>query len=110
VTYEQWRTGDGNERVRMFLERLGDAETYLSFDIDCVDPAYAPGTGTPCCGGFTSAEVFGLLRQCAGLNLVGADVVEVLPALDHANITALLASHVIFEILALAAVRSAKGQ
>ncbi len=109
VTYEQWRTGDGPDRIRMFLERLGDAETYLSFDIDCVDPAYAPGTGTPCCGGFTSAEVFGLLRRCAGVNLVGADVVEVLPALDHANITTLLASHVIFEILALAAARSATG-
>ena len=104
VTYEQWRTGDGNDRVGAFIDRLGSDETYLSFDIDCVDPAYAPGTGTPCCGGFTSAEVFGLLRQSAGVNLVGADVVEVLPALDHADITSLLASHVIFEILSLAAV------
>ena len=83
--------------------RLGGDETYLTFDIDCIDPAFAPGTGTPCCGGFTSAEAFDLIRNCKGVNLVGADVVEVLPAMDPTKTTALLASHVIFEILALAA-------
>ncbi|HRP62177.1 MAG TPA: agmatinase [Phycisphaerales bacterium] len=105
ITLAEAATDDGLDRLEAFIERLGDRETYLTFDIDCVDPAYAPGTGTPCCGGFTSGEAFDLLRAFAGVNLVGADVVEVLPDRDHADITALLASHVIFEILALAAVR-----
>jgi len=105
VTYEQCTTDAGIERIEAFLDRLGDDETYLTFDIDCVDPAYAPGTGTPCCGGFTSAEAMDLLRVCAGVNLIGADVVEVLPDRDPGGITALLASHVMFEILALAALR-----
>ena len=103
VTYEQWRSSDGKDQIKQFLNRIGSDETYLTFDIDCIDPAFAPGTGTPCCGGFTSAEAFDLLRNCKCVNLVGADVVEVLPALDPTNTTALLASHVIFEILALAA-------
>ena len=60
--------------------------------------------GTPCCGGFSSAEALGLLRQCRGANIVGADVVEVLPDRDVGGITALLASHVLFEILSLDAV------
>ncbi|MHC4991228.1 MAG: agmatinase [Planctomycetota bacterium] len=104
VTMEQWRLHDGASRIKSFLERLGSDEVYLTFDIDSVDPAFAPGTGTPCCGGFSSAEALGLLRQCGGANLVGADVVEVLPDRDPAGITSLLASHVIFEILSLAAV------
>ena len=106
VTFEQWRSGDGSKRIVEFLKRLGDDEVYLSFDIDCIDPAFAPGTGTPCCGGFTSAEAISLLRQCAGVNLVGADVVEVLPDRDVSGITALLASHIMFEMLCLPAVRA----
>jgi agmatinase len=109
VTFQEWRTDDGQRRIREFIKQLGDDETYLTFDIDCVDPAFAPGTGTPCCGGFTSAEVIALLRRFAGVHLVGADVVEVLPDRDHAAITALLASHVIFEVLALAAVRAQRS-
>ena len=104
VTYEACRR-DGRGRLDAFLERIGDDELYLTFDIDCLDPAYAPGTGTPCCGGFTTAEAFELLRGCAGVNLVGADVVEVAPPYDVAQITALAAAHVIHEILAAAAVR-----
>ncbi len=104
VTHEQWqREGDGP--LRAFLKRLGTGEAYLSFDIDCVDPAFAPGTGTPCAGGFTSAESLGLVRACAGMNLVGADVVEVLPDRDPAGVTAFLAASVLFEILCLDAVR-----
>lgn len=110
VTYEQWRNGDGNARIASFLERLGDDEVYLTFDIDCIDPAFAPGTGTPCCGGFTSAEAFDLLRRCAGVNLVGADVVEVLPDRDPGGITALLAAHVMFEILGLSAISALAGR
>jgi agmatinase len=105
VTHEQWSRGVAERRIEEFLLRLGSDEAYLSFDIDCVDPAHAPGTGTPVCGGFTSAEALGLLRRLAGINVVGADVVEVLPDRDPAGITALLAANVIFEILAIAAAR-----
>lgn len=104
VTCEQWRA-EGAEVVRKFVKALGDAETYLTFDIDVVDPAFAPGTGTPSLGGMSSAEALGLLRSFAGVNVVGADVVEVLPDRDVSGITALLAAHVAFEILALDAVR-----
>jgi agmatinase len=105
VTYDEWRRGDGRARIREFLRALGDAETYVTVDIDCVDPAFAPGTGTPCCGGFTAAEALELIRGCRGVSIAGADVVEVLPDRDHAGITALLAAHVIFEIICLDAVR-----
>jgi len=101
--------GDGRNTIAAFLEKLGDDEAYLTFDIDCVDPAFAPGTGTPCTGGFSSSDVLSLIRMCAGRNLVGADLVEVLPDRDPAQVTALLASHVIFEILAAAAVRDERG-
>lgn len=94
---------EGPAAIAAFLKRIGDAPTYFTFDIDCVDPAFAPGTGTLCPGGFTSAEVFSAIRRFAGLNLVGADLVEVLPDRDPAGITSFLAAHVIFEILALSA-------
>ncbi len=105
VTWADWRHRNGVERIGAFIEhvRRSREPVYLTFDIDCVDPAYAPGTGTPSVGGFTSSEALDLVRSCRGLNLVGADVVEVLPALDPAGITALLAAHVIFEILCLGA-------
>ena len=107
VTYERWRR-EGDAPIREFLTRLGDDEAYLSFDIDVVDPAFAPGTGTPSMGGFTSAEVLALLRGLVGVNLVGADLVEVLPDRDVSQITALLASQIITEVLALDAVRATK--
>jgi agmatinase len=110
VTCEQWRSGVAERRIEEFLLRVGKDEVYLSFDVDCVDPAFAPGTGTPVCGGFTSAEAFGLLRRLSGINVVGADVVEVLPQRDPAGITALLGAHVIFEILSLAAVRVKRAE
>lgn len=111
VTYEDWSQRDGQATISQFLRSLGDEETYLTFDIDCIDPAYAPGTGTPSIGGFTSAEALQLLRglagdgEGAGVNIVGADVVEVLPDRDVAGITALLAGHIIFEVVCLDAVR-----
>lgn len=105
ITHADWQR-EGPARLRAFLDSLGDAETYLSFDIDCVDPAYAPGTGTLSPGGFTSAEALGILRALARINLVGADVVEVLPDRDPAGITAFLAAHIIFEILCLDALRT----
>lgn len=104
VTYSDWRR-DGLKPVERFIRSLKGAEAYLTFDIDCVDPAYAPGTGTPCVGGFTSAEALAILRACIGVNLAGADVVEVLPDRDVSGITALLAAHIVLEILALDAAR-----
>jgi agmatinase len=88
------------ERVR---ERTGDAKLYISFDVDFVDPAFAPGTGTPEIGGFTSREAQEFVRGLAGLEIVGCDVVEVYPAYDHAQITALLAANVAHEFLSLLA-------
>jgi len=82
---------------------VGARPVYLSFDVDAVDPAFAPGTGTPVPGGLTSREALALLSALAGIRLVGMDVVEVCPALDHADLTSLLAAHLLFEGLALAA-------
>jgi arginase family enzyme len=106
ITARQWETGEGAERMDDFLRELGKEEVYLTFDIDCVDPAFAPGTGTPCPGGFTSNEALELIRRCAGIRLAGADLVEVLPDRDTSGSTALLASHLLAEILALDALDS----
>ena len=80
---------------------VGNGPTYISFDVDGLDPAYTPGTGTPEAGGLTSRELLGILRGLAGMRLVGADVVEVAPAYDHAEMTAVAAAHVAYELLAL---------
>ena len=87
--------------VARIRDRLADAPVYVSVDIDVLDPAHAPGTGTPEAGGLTSRELLGILRGLAGLRLVGADVVEVSPPYDHAELTAIAASHVSYELLAL---------
>jgi len=84
-------------------ERVQDLPLYVSIDIDVLDPAHAPGTGTPEAGGFTSREVLGILRGLAGMRLVGADVVEVAPAYDHAEMTAVAAANIGYELLALMA-------
>ena len=73
--------GEGAERMDAFLAELGEEEVHSTFD-DCVDPAFAPGTGTPCPGGFSSNEALELVRRCAGIRLAGADLVEVLPDRD----------------------------
>ncbi len=93
----------GDKPLREFIKSLKSAPAYITFDIDVVDPAFAPGTGTPCAGGFTSAQAFDLLRALRGLHIVGADVVEVLPDRDVSDITSFLAAHIMFELLALAA-------
>lgn len=85
--------------------RIGDAPLYISIDIDVLDPAHAPGTGTPEAGGLTSRELLRMLRALADLRIVGADVVEVAPAYDHAQLTAVAASHVIYELLSAMAPR-----
>ena len=88
-----------------FIETLrsvaGSDPCYLTFDIDGVDPAFAPGTGTPAVGGLTSFEALDLLRAFKGLHFIGGDVVEVAPAYDHAEITSLLAAAIAFETAAL---------
>jgi agmatinase len=89
--------------VQALRERIGDRPLYISIDIDCLDPAHAPGTGTPEAGGMTSRELLAILRGLAGTNIVGADVVEVAPAYDHADITAVAASHVAYELVSLMA-------
>lgn len=81
--------------------RAGNAPVYLSFDIDALDPAFAPGTGTPVWGGLSSAQAAHLLRDLAGINLVGGDVVEVSPPFDSADITAVAGAHVAMELLCL---------
>lgn len=90
-----------------YVARLRGRKVYVSFDVDVVDPAYAPGTGTPEVGGLTSAQAVELLRGLVGLDIVGVDVVEVCPPYDHGGITALLAATVLFELVSvIAATRS----
>ncbi|MBM2576693.1 agmatinase [Jannaschia sp. Os4] len=81
--------------------RVGDRPAYLTFDIDCLDPAFAPGTGTPVWGGLSSAQAAFLLRDIAGINLVGGDVVEVSPQYDVTGATAVAGAHVLMELLCL---------
>lgn len=83
--------------------RIGSVPLYVTFDIDGVDPAFAPGTGTPEIGGFTSQQMMALLNRLTGFNIVGADIVEVAPAYDPTGVTALLAARVGFELLGLIA-------
>ncbi|MEQ8585102.1 MAG: agmatinase [Thalassobaculaceae bacterium] len=85
------------------LRVAGDGPTYLSFDIDACDPAYAPGTGTPEFGGFTAAESLQLLRGLSGVDFIGADIVEVSPPFDPSGNTALLGATILFEELCLLA-------
>ena len=93
--------------VERIAQRVGDRPVYVSIDIDVLDPAHAPGTGTPEAGGLTSRELLATLRSFAKLNLVGADIVEVAPAYDHAQITGIAAAHVGYEILSALAARKA---
>ena len=88
---------------------LGARPTYLTFDVDALDPAFAPGTGTAVPGGLTSREAFALLRALAGSALVGMDVVEVAPSLDQGDRTSLLAAHLLHEGLALLALAGRRG-
>ncbi|GGK43763.1 agmatinase [Salinarimonas ramus] len=87
--------------VERIHEVVGEGPTYLSFDIDSIDPAFAPGTGTPEVGGLTPREVLALMRGCAGLDIVGGDVVEVAPQYDATTNTAHVAGQMLLEILSL---------
>ncbi len=94
-----------DELIRRIRDRAGDAKAFVSFDIDFVDPAYAPGTGTPEVGGFTSREALRVVRGLRDLDLVGFDLVEVLPQYDPSQITALLAANIVYEFISLIALR-----
>jgi agmatinase/guanidinopropionase len=89
--------------LKEIKDRVQDKPVYVTLDIDSIDPAFAPGTGTPEVGGFSSYQVLQLLRGLRGLNLVGFDLVEVSPPFDHSNITSILASNLVFEFLSLLA-------
>ncbi|GBQ28172.1 agmatinase [Gluconacetobacter azotocaptans] len=94
----------GPERVMEEARRVvGDGPTYVTFDIDCLDPSMAPGTGTPEIGGFTTREAQQMLRLLEGVRIVGADVVEVAPPFDLSGITALAGATVLFELLCVVA-------
>ncbi|WP_139247732.1 agmatinase [Hyphomicrobium sp. CS1GBMeth3] len=91
--------------IERIQKRVGDAKCYLTFDIDCLDPAFAPGTGTPVAGGLSSREALIILRNLGGLDIVGGDVVEVAPAYDHADITSIAGAAVLQHYLGLLAER-----
>jgi len=108
LTTTQLLSRTPQEVAALVRERVGDAKVFLSFDVDFFDPAYAPGTGTPEVGGPTSFQGLCYLRALTHLNWVGADVVEVLPALDNAQITAHLAAQVGYEFLSLVALERSR--
>ena len=89
--------------IEAMRSRLADGPTYVSVDIDVIDPGMAPGTGTPESGGLTSRELLATLRGLAGMDIVGADIVEVAPAYDHAEVTGIAASHVAYDLISLMA-------
>lgn len=92
-----------NEGIENTLKEIktcvGDKPVYLSFDIDCLDPAFAPGTGTPVMGGLSSNQALQIIRGLTGLNIIGCDLVEVAPAYDHADVTSLAGATLVLEML-----------
>lgn len=93
------------EIANQIKKRVGEMPVYITFDIDCLDPAYAPGTGTPVSGGPSTAKMLSVLRRLGSLNIVGSDVVEVAPAYDHAEITAIAGAAVAMYMIGLQAER-----
>ena len=100
ATAEQVHEMGAAATAARICETVGDAAAYLSFDIDALDPAFAPGTGTPEMGGLASWQVLAILRRIWSVDFAGMDVVEVAPAYDHAEITALAAATIVWEYLA----------
>ncbi|MDE1316161.1 agmatinase [Vibrio aestuarianus] len=98
-----------DEIVAQIRATIGDKPVYLTFDIDCLDPAFAPGTGTPVCGGLNSDKVLKIIRGLAGINLVGMDVVEVSPPYDQSEVTALAGATIALELLYVWATSKAKA-
>ncbi len=101
-----WVHRHGTDATIAEIKRVvGGRKAYVTFDIDCLDPAFAPGTGTPVAGGLTTAQALEILRGLGGLELVGMDLVEVAPAYDHAEVTALAAATLAHDFLCLLAVK-----
>jgi len=101
----------GHKKVtEIAREIVGEGPTYISFDVDCLDPVYAPGTGTPEIGGMTTHEAQRIIRGLQGLNIIGADVVEVSPPFDTSGTTALTAMTIMWEILCILSDSIIKGQ
>ncbi|MGI9263910.1 MAG: agmatinase [Gammaproteobacteria bacterium] len=96
--------------AREVMRIVGDNKVYLTFDIDCLDPSYAPGTGTPVCGGLSTFQALEIIRGLAGINLVGMDVVEVAPAYDVGDITSLAGASLAAEFLCLFAANPLRSQ
>ena len=90
-----------DEVVQQLRERIGSRPLYISIDIDVLDPSHAPGTGTPEAGGLTSRELLEILRGLKDCQVVSADLVEVAPAYDHAEITSVAASHAAYELISM---------
>jgi len=102
-----WVHRNGVEAVlERIINRVGDRPTYITFDIDCLDPAFAPGTGTPVPGGLASWQALELIRGLKPLNMIGFDLVEVSPAYDHADITAMAAANIAHDWLAVMALKA----
>jgi agmatinase len=96
---DDFQTQSIDQIVKRIRNRVGDNPLYLSIDIDVLDPAHAPGTGTPEIAGMTSREMLNVLRGLSGMNLVSADVVEVAPAYDHAELTSTAAATIVYELI-----------
>ena len=103
VHCDEFQTEGVEHVIRRIKERVGNNPIYLSIDIDVLDPAHAPGTGTPEIAGMSSRELVNVLRGLAGLNIISADVVEVAPAYDQAELTSLAAATIVYEIINLLA-------
>jgi guanidinopropionase len=110
VHAEEFARAGVAKTIKQIREVVGSGPTYISFDVDSLDPAFAPGTGTPEIGGLSTREALELLRGCAGLNIVGGDVVEVAPQYDSTTNTGQAAAQMLFEILALIALARRKGK
>ena len=95
---DEFQTEGIDKIVKRIRDRVGNNSLYLSIDIDVLDPAHAPGTGTPEVAGMTTREIVNVIRGLSGMNLISADVVEVAPASDHAELTSLAAATIIYEL------------
>ena len=91
--------------LSLVKNRIGNKKAYLTFDIDFIDPAFAPGTGTPEAGGFTGYDAISFVRGLKEINFIGFDMVEVMPPYDPAHITSLLAANIIYEFISLIAIQ-----
>jgi agmatinase len=113
--FEVWTTNQFKQNgvasmLQVIQERVGSGPVFLSFDIDFLDPVYAPGTGTPEVSGVSIDDALALIRGLTGLDIVAFDLVEVLPAYDHGQITAMSAANIIFEFITLLALKKRKEQ